>query len=397
MRSQRDFQKFLDFDLLPYSSGANKIGLPEMLISPEIIPIRQEIIDEAGQIVKAFHFLRQMPLYQKSILSEGPEIVKWKPPNSSILMSYDFHLTSSGLKLIEINTNAACSLLLHALNIFNCVEQFGESSFPERLKEEFIEEIRTFGLNGSNSITIAIIDDNLKKQKTYFDFLLSQTQIESWGWECILGEPQDFILDEESGYLISKNGNRIHLVYNRLVDFLLESPNHNHLALAYLRGKTCFSPNPHEYFLLSDKKRLVDISTPGWLESLQVPDNMIQILRRTVEKTILVDLSKANELWQNRKSLFFKLRSSHSGKQAVRGKSITKKAFEHILKNGNFVAQKFILAPKLKFPQSSQEFKFDLRFYAYKDAIDLVGARLYNGAVTNFQNLGGGFASVKIV
>ena len=44
-----------------------------------------------------------------------------------------------------------------------------------------------------------------------------------------------------------------------------------------------------------------------------------------------------------------------------------------------------------------QEFKFDLRFYVYRDRIQLSCARLYQGQMTNSQTPGGGVAVIDWV
>ncbi len=42
-----------------------------------------------------------------------------------------------------------------------------------------------------------------------------------------------------------------------------------------------------------------------------------------------------------------------------------------------------------------QNWKFDLRFYVYRDEIQQIAARLYQGQVTNFASPLGGFTRVK--
>ena len=46
---------------------------------------------------------------------------------------------------------------------------------------------------------------------------------------------------------------------------------------------------------------------------------------------------------------------------------------------------------------SGEEYKFDLRFYVYRDALQLMVARVYQGQVTNLRTPGGGFAAVRVV
>ena len=40
--------------------------------------------------------------------------------------------------------------------------------------------------------------------------------------------------------------------------------------------------------------------------------------------------------------------------------------------------------------------KFDVRAYAYRDEIFLLGARAYEGQVTNMRSPGGGFSAICV-
>jgi hypothetical protein len=40
--------------------------------------------------------------------------------------------------------------------------------------------------------------------------------------------------------------------------------------------------------------------------------------------------------------------------------------------------------------------KFDVRAYAYRDEILLLGARVYRGQVTNLRSAGGGFSAICV-
>ena len=41
--------------------------------------------------------------------------------------------------------------------------------------------------------------------------------------------------------------------------------------------------------------------------------------------------------------------------------------------------------------------KFDVRAYAYRDEVLLLGARVYQGQVTNLRTPGGGFSAICVV
>ena len=44
-----------------------------------------------------------------------------------------------------------------------------------------------------------------------------------------------------------------------------------------------------------------------------------------------------------------------------------------------------------------REMKFDVRAYAYRDRVLLLGARVYEGQVTNLRSPGGGFSAICVV
>jgi hypothetical protein len=44
-----------------------------------------------------------------------------------------------------------------------------------------------------------------------------------------------------------------------------------------------------------------------------------------------------------------------------------------------------------------REMKFDVRAYAYRDEVLLLGARAYEGQVTNLRTPGGGFSAICVV
>src|SRR5690606_33937586 len=96
--------------------------------------------------------------------------------------------------------------------------------------------------------------------------------------------------------------------------------------------------------------------------------------------------SSENEIWDQRKSLFFKPRQSHGGKSVYRGESVSRKVFERLMSE-DVVIQRF--QPAQKFPTDDPRsvlanWKFDIRFFVYQDKIQLAAARAYQGQVTNF-------------
>ena len=64
------------------------------------------------------------------------------------------------------------------------------------------------------------------------------------------------------------------------------------------------------------------------------------------------------------------------------------------------MAQQYIPPPEVEvlLPDGRKEvFKYDLRFFAYQDRVQAAGVRLYQGQVTTFRVVGGGFTSIRFI
>jgi hypothetical protein len=209
---------------------------------------------------------------------------------------------------------------------------------------------------------IAIIDEKISEQKMYLEFLMYKDLFQSWGWTADL---QEFDQVNPENY---------DLIYNRYTDFMFSEPRSAHLRSAYLQNKTIFSPHPREYLILAHKDRLQDFSkanlSPAILNSYPIQN-----------------YANPEGLWEQRKQLFFKPSQMYGGKAVYRGSSISRRMFNEILER-DYIAQEF------RPPGEWDGWKYDLRFYAYKDRIQLTCARLYRGQVTGFSSPGGGLAQV---
>ncbi|WP_409757004.1 hypothetical protein [Aestuariivirga sp.] len=68
-------------------------------------------ISAMQDVVEAVHAVSRLPGYREQVLSWAPEIARADPGPSGVFMGFDFHLTASGPKLIEVNTNAGGAFL----------------------------------------------------------------------------------------------------------------------------------------------------------------------------------------------------------------------------------------------------------------------------------------------
>ena len=360
--------------------------IPHQLLFNRPIPLSQQICSACDRIIKAFWQLRQNPSYQKYVKKQSG--INHDPQNYAILMCYDFHVTEDGVKLIEINTNASFALIADLLN-----HQFHTSlppkkqlsiSYHEMLKNSIHEEWNRFGLN-TNHKTVAIIDDQPEKQKAYFEFQYYKTLFEHWGWKTFICDPSDLYWNASQQQL-EYDGQMIPFIYNRHCDFLFEDPKNQHLKQAFL-DQVCFSPNPYEYSLLAHKQRLIDLSKKGFIEQFLSKENAC-VLQKVIPYSFSILDQTKEDLWSQRRKLFFKPKKLYGSKGAFRGMSISKSKLESIY-NKEFMVQEYIPPPVF------EGYKYDLRIYAYMSEMHLAVAKLYQGQVSNAQTPGGGLAPIQ--
>jgi len=338
--------------------------ISENLFSPFHVRLNREILQQAQSFVQEVFAYRESSDYRKPF--DIPD-----PGNKSILMSYDFHIDSTGtLKLIEINTNASFLALGDLMYTTHGLEQPVSGFTLDEILHNIEEELSLNGQKGAPNI--AIIDDEPEQQRLYIEFLVFNEFFKKSGYSSQICD-------------FRRLPDEVNFVYNRYTDFYFESPQAARLKEIFRKKEKCFSPNPYEYDLLANKERMIEWSLQGKFQK-NLP------LARPLTK------ENQEELWSERKKFFFKPMRSYGSKQSYRGAKISRKAFEAML-GGKFIAQEFIEAPTVIFdtPTAPQEFKYDLRFFAYKGRVQSALARLYQGQLTNLQTPYGGFAPVVFV
>ncbi|MGZ3774957.1 MAG: hypothetical protein ACXVCY_09700 [Pseudobdellovibrionaceae bacterium] len=358
----------------------------ENLISPFTIRLPSSLLLQAQSAISALFSMRERDSYkdhyQTLISSKGIK----DPGNKSIMMSYDFHVSeNNNLKLIEINTNAAFLILGYQLYQLR-KQKLPVSDFSlSEIAADVQNELRLQGKNPPAELKMSIIDDKPEEQRLYVEFLVYKEFFKSLGWDCRIQDYHELFQDFNPDF-----------IYNRFTDFFLTEPESSLLRQKFLSKDICLSPNPYEYLLLADKQRLIDWVQPGFLESQGVTDEALVLLKTILPMSHDLNQVNAEEIWSQRKKLFFKPKNAFGSKQSFRGSSISRKAFEELLKDET-IAQEFIPAPEQTFetPEGPQSFKFDLRCYAYRGRLQLIVARLYQGQVTNLRTPYGGFAPVE--
>ena len=364
--------------------------------------ISEQDIQKMLATVEAIERVSRTTAFRNSVLSTAPEIARRDFGPLGVFMGYDFHLTVDGPQLIEINTNAGGAFLnsellnaqracCKAANDHFVLPARGnfETAVTAMFQNEWHLQGRVIPLR-----TIAIVDDAPQQQYLYPEFVLAKSVLESKGFEVVICDP--IALSFSDGKL-QVGARTIDLVYNRLVDFTFDKPEHDVLRRAYIEGAVVVTPNPHLHTLLANKSNLILLSDRDELRRMGASVDDLAAFA-TVPRAQFVTSANMDQLWKERSRLFFKPLSGHGGKAVYRGDKITKSTWAEIIK-GNYIAQELVTPSErsVKVGGISEARKLDLRLYTYDHNLLIAAARLYQGQTTNFRTPGGGFAPVFIV
>ncbi|MDO9262400.1 MAG: hypothetical protein Q7U02_00430, partial [Desulfosalsimonadaceae bacterium] len=300
-----------------------------LLFSNVPVFVPAETMAEMARVVTAVEAAARLPGYQDAARAWAPAIAQAEFGPLGALMGYDFHVTPDGPRLIEVNTNAGGAFLnavLARAQSACCAEVLApfdirlSEGFGDRIADMFAAEWRRQGRPGRPA-TIAIIDDQPKEQHLYPEFQLAKALLEARGFRAVIVDPGDLTM---TGGRVAISGEPVDLVYNRLVDFALDEPRHAVLRAAYLAGEVVVTPNPRIHALLADKRNLTLLSDADRLRGWGLPQDDVELLDAAVPKTMIVTAANADDLWRDRRRLFFKPAGGHGSKAAYRGDKITR-------------------------------------------------------------------------
>ncbi len=336
---------------------------------------------------------------------EVGETARWDPGSFGAFMGYDFHVTPSGPRLIEINTNAGGvlvngfrSVAICAAARFDwlCCDPPPAADVEQKIMDVFRAEMTAAGFRRPLQ-SVAIADERPTEQFLYPEFLLFADLLARYGIRARVCDTRE--LRRLSHGRIGLPGEPIDLVYWRDCDFRLASPRAATLREAYLKGQVVLTPSPREHHLLADKRRLQILSSFDLLRSLGVTREDASFLASVVPETRPLRLFPVEEAWGTRASWVFKPAAAFGSKGVFRGDKVSKRRLEEIYAHAdNFVAQRRVepASVAVETALGTRQMKFDIRAYAYRDEVLFLGARVYEGQVTNFRTPGGGFAAIGI-
>lgn len=379
-------------------------GFPEGLASPLLaqhqglfsdasVGISQATYDAMLGLIEAVEHVAQHPAYDAQARNAAPPAAQHRVPTHSAFMGYDFHVTPSAPKLIEINTNAGGALL----NLLLFRAHSPAIPMPQieaQIVAMFAEEWRLLNKGQRPLKTIAIVDNDPTQQFLYPEFVLFQYMFENAGLTSVIASPEEFHFD---GTTLWHKDLAIDVVYNRSTDFYLEAPGSAALLAAYLHDAAVLSPHPQAHALLANKRNLISLSDDAWLSAIGIDAERRRILQQCIPRTIGVDPQRADTLWAARKGYFFKPVAGFGSKAAYRGDKLTKSTWADILQR-DYIAQEFVPPSEQEVTWQGQNssLKMDLRVYTYNGQPQMLTARLYQGQTTNLRTPGGGFAPIYL-
>ncbi|WP_201503181.1 hypothetical protein [Psychrobacter cibarius] len=264
----------------------NPIGANELnkLFSATPVFVPKTEIEAMERIVRAIESAAELPLYQEQVLSWAPEIAAFDPGPIGALMGYDFHLGSDGPQLIEVNTNAGGAFLnvLLARAQKRCCNPSEQSAATNQMLDRFEEAVfdmfkqewqRQSAVAMPNRI--AIVDNDPESQFMFLEFELACQLLQARGIDTVILDPSE--LEYIDGTLTA-HGQKIDMIYNRLVDFAFEDPDHVLLKQAYLEGAVVVTPNPRVHAMLANKQNLTLLSDSQILRSWGLDEAAVECL-----------------------------------------------------------------------------------------------------------------------
>jgi hypothetical protein len=373
-----------------------------------VIGLGAEHFAAIQRTVRTLFALAHSPAYQSALASETDEVTRHDPGNFGVFMGYDFHVTPEGPRLIEVNTNAGGALLngLHTAALCDpaklacvCSELLSVEDLERDLVDTFRAEFAaaTRASRAERELArVAIVDEAPAQQFLAPEFELFRALFAKFGIEARIADTRELAPGPGGG--VALGGWPVQLVYLRDTDFTLASERTRALRAAYLADQVVVTPAPREHFLLADKRRLAWFSSPERLASFGLGADDAHFLATVIPETRLLAELDAERVFRERASWVFKPAAAFGSRAVYRGDKVSRKKFAEIAGQPGYVAQRHAPAGRVRVETSDgpREMKFDVRAYAYQGRVLLLGARVYEGQVTNLRSPGGGFSGICV-
>jgi hypothetical protein len=383
------------------TSSAPHPGVP---YAHTLIALERADFEAICRTVAALHRIAHQAAYQAHVDAGADEVARHRIANTGVFMGYDFHLTPAGPRLIEINTNAGGALLngLHTASLCDpvklaclCSELIPVETMQARLARTFEAELQAAHPDAALRL-LAIADDQPDAQFLRPEFELFRQLFANAGIDAQVCDVRDLAFD---GSALMLDGRRLDLVYLRDTDWRFEHERSRALRAAYLADAVVVTPSPREHHLLANKQRLTLFSSADALRRFGATSDEVALLGAVVPETRFLDQLGLEAAWGTRREWVFKPAMAYASRAVYRGDKISRRKLEEIVQLGGFVAQRRVEPGEVPVATSDgpRNMKFDVRAYAYRDEVLLLGARAYEGQVTNLRTPGGGFSAICVV
>ncbi len=371
-----------------------------------VVALTAEQFAVIQRAVSLLHRTAHMPAYQKRVDGGAESAALHDPGNCGVLMGYDFHVAQDGPRLIEVNTNAGGALLngLHSASLLCdpgrlggvCSELLPMEEIQERIVASFRQEFAS--VRGESVVlqSIAIADENPEQQLLFREFEMFRDLFAEFGICASICDTAELVAGSHGD--LALRGDPVDLVYLRDTDFTLASDRVRDLRRAYLSRRAVVTPSPREHHLLGNKSRLELFSSRQTLELLGLAPEDAAFLAEVVPETRRLAELGFDEAWRTRRQWVFKPAAAFGSRAVYRGDKISRRRFGQICAEEGFLAQRRVEPGRVSVDTSEgpADMKFDVRAYAYRDRVLLLGARIYQGQVTNFRSPGAGFSAICV-
>ncbi len=248
-------------------------------ISPVCVSLNRSDLRSMMRLVHLLFRLSQSRGYRELVYPQLADVARFDPGHASLMMGYDFHLSETGPKLIEVNTNAGGAYLawLSEQQVDKLTPLILPPHFDQRLLDSFLREWRDFSNTERSLERVVIMDDDPVNQPLYSEMKACRDWLCNKGIDARIAAPEQLEHCADGVYL---QGEKIDLIYNRHCDFFLEEESMAELRLSYLAAKVCLSPNPFAYGLLADKRRMILWSNPETMSRLDLTEKERALLKR---------------------------------------------------------------------------------------------------------------------
>ena len=323
-------------------------------------------------------------------------------------MGYDFHLTPAGPRLIEVNTNAGGALLngLHTAVAVRsrrgsraCARTCCRSRRSEqRIVRTFVAEFEAVRGAGARPARVAIADERPREQ-----FLYAGVRAVRVAVRAARGSARA-ICDTRGARARRAAASRCAASASTSSTCATPTsrspaPRSRALRAAYLAREVVVTPAPREHHPARE----------------QAPARAVLVARARSRSSASRRTTRASSpRWCRRRARSPSSAASAPGASASSGCSSPARRsaaapstaatrsrarkLEEIAGDADFLAQRRVEPGLLEVETSDgpREMKFDVRAYAYRDEILLLGARVYQGQVTNLRSAGGGFSAICV-